>query len=188
MTVDAIPPSAALFPAEFDPYQISQSEFSALGDKTYLDVASRAPLARSVRGAIDRYVAMRSVGGDKDAMFETAERVREKVSRLIGATAEEIAYTKNVSEGLGIVATSLGLGRGDEVVFCPEAEHPNNIYLWLHLQKSTGIKLTAVPAKDGCVDAEAIVEAIGPDTRLVTVSYQTTKFRTDAPSHAFRLT
>lgn len=173
MTIDAVLPSRTFNPDEFDPYQIKQSEFSALRDKAYLDVASRAPLATSVRSAIDRYVTMRSVGGDKDAMFETTERVRAKVSRLIGAAAEEIAYTKNVSEGLSIVATSLNLNRGDEVVFCPEAEHPNNIYLWLHLQNTIGIKLVAVRAKNGCIDSDAIAEAIGPNTRLVTVSAAT---------------
>ncbi len=158
---------------EFDPYQIQKSEFPALNNMTYLDVASRAPLSTSICNAIDQYTKLRSVGGNKEDMFETTERIRTKIARLIQARDIEIAYTKNVSEGLNIIATSLRLEAGDEVVFCPEAEHPNNIYLWLHLQKTSGLRLRAVPSKNGYIDSNAIVEAMGPKTKLVTVSAAT---------------
>ena len=138
-----------------------------------MDVASRAPLSKSVRSVVEDYLIMRSRGGDKAAMFEITERVRSKIALFLGAFCNEIAYTKNVSEGLNIVATSIGLQPGDEVIYCPEVEHPNNVYLWLQLQKTDGIKLTAIPTKSGCIDIDAMASAINKRTKIVTASATT---------------
>lgn len=153
-----------------DALYIRQSEFSELGEITYLDVASRAPLSQSVRQSAADFLEMRSRGGNKDKMFDIIDRIRPKVASLIGATAHDIAFTKNTSEGLNIIASSMGLGPGDEVVLCPDVEHPNNVYPWLHLRDQIGISLKFVAPQNGCTNSEAIADAISEKTRIVTVS------------------
>lgn len=157
----------------FDPDELRRTAFPSLGDRVYLDVAARAPVSEQVCAAVEQFLSIRRGGGDKAEMLATIERVRAKVAALLGANVHEIAYTKNVSEGLNIIATALGLQPGESVVYAPEAEHPNNIYPWLHLQKTASIDLRAVPTTDGCIDTEVFVNAITPGTKLVTVSATT---------------
>ena len=45
--------------------------------------------------------------GDKDEMFETVERVRDGFAQMINAQTDEIAITKNVSEGLNAIIAAL---------------------------------------------------------------------------------
>jgi selenocysteine lyase/cysteine desulfurase len=99
---------------------------------------------------------------------------------LIGADADEIAYTKNISEGLNMIATGLPWQPGDNVVLCPELEHPNNVYAWLNL-KQHGVEVRMVPPRDGRIDPDAFVERMDSRTRVATVSTVTFApgFRTD---------
>ena len=48
-------------------------------------------------------------------------------SQMINAQTDEIAITKNVFEGLNAIIAALDLA-GDNVVLCPDLEHPNNVY------------------------------------------------------------
>ena len=45
--------------------------------------------------------------GDKDAMFASVERVRSGFAKMVHADADEVAITKNVSEGLNAIIASL---------------------------------------------------------------------------------
>ena len=111
----------------------------------YFDVAARALLPRSTREAVDGYLdSLMSDGGDKPEMFRVAESARSRFAALIGAEPDEIAITKNVSEGLNIIATAYPWQRGDKVVLCAEREHPNNLYIWQHLAHRYGIEVVLV--------------------------------------------
>ncbi|MBI4540875.1 MAG: aminotransferase class V-fold PLP-dependent enzyme [Gemmatimonadetes bacterium] len=160
----------------------SRRRFPATERWIYLDTCARGLLSTDVRAAVDRYLDDRMCdGGNKTAMFETVERARKKFARLINADADEVAYTKNVSEGLNAVATAIPWKPGDNVVLCPELEHPNNVYLWLNLRRRHGIEVRAVPARDGHIPSDVLVEAMDARTRVVTVSSVTFApgFRTD---------
>jgi cysteine desulfurase/selenocysteine lyase len=95
------------------------------------------------------------------------------VARLLSAEAEEIAITKNVSEGLNLFANSLEWETGDNVVFCPELEHPNNVFLWYNLQKTRGVEVREVPPEEGHIPVARMVAAMDERTRLVTASHVT---------------
>ena len=59
--------------------------------------------------------------------------MRERAAGLIGAGGGEIAFAKNTSEGLGMVACGLDWQRGDRVVTC-DLEYPSNVYAWWSLR------------------------------------------------------
>ncbi len=67
-------------------------------------------LSKSVRAAIDAQLDERMMnGGDKEKFFALIERARGKFAQLINAAPDEIAYTKNISDGLNMIATGLAL-------------------------------------------------------------------------------
>jgi cysteine desulfurase/selenocysteine lyase len=106
---------------------------------------------------------------DKQEELATIERTRESFARLINADADEIAITKNASEGLNAIAAALPWEAGDNVVFCPELEHPNNVYPWLNLQRRVGIEVRTVEPDDGRLPSDRLAAAMDERTRLVTV-------------------
>ena len=156
--------------------------FPGARDKVYMGVPARGLPPSTGRAALDTYLDQYVDGTiDKDANFEAIERVRAKYARLINANADDIAFTKNVSEGLNHIAASLPWQAGDNVIVCRELEHPNNIYPWLNLQERFGVEVRAIPDRDGAVDVEAMLGAIDSRTRLLTVASVTFApgFRTD---------
>lgn len=144
--------------------------FPGAGERVYLDTSARGLVPDPVRAAIERHVRMRQYeGGDKDVLWAGVERTRAAFARLIGAEPDEIAFTKNVSEGLNLFAASLPWEAGDNVVVCPELEHPNNIYLWFNLRARHGVEVREVPAVEGRMSVEAMREAMDERTRVVTL-------------------
>jgi cysteine desulfurase/selenocysteine lyase len=147
------------------------AEFPGVAGGPYLDTAARGLLPRSAHAAIE--ASLQSVlhgNADKSAMFATVERARGRFASLINAQPDEIAITKNVSEGLNIIGAALPWRSGDNVVVCRELEHPNNIFPWANLKRRLGIEIRDVPARDGALAAEHVIESIDDRTRLVTVS------------------
>ncbi|WP_292936069.1 aminotransferase class V-fold PLP-dependent enzyme [Noviherbaspirillum sp.] len=147
-----------------------RADFPATERWTYTDVSGRDILSGRVRAAIDAHLDERMYnGGDKAKMFALIERVRDKFASFINAGSDEIAYTKNISEGLNIVATALPWQVGDNVILCPELEHPNNVYPWLNLERH-GLETRMVAPRDGHIPVDRIIERIDAQTRVVTVS------------------
>ena len=109
----------------------------------------------------------------KPKMFEMIERVRNQYATLINAAPEEIAYTKNVSEGLNIAASGLRMKPGDNVILCPELEHPSNIYPWLNLKSRAGIEVRTIHSFDGRMPIEEMIKAVDGKTKAVTCSFVT---------------
>ncbi|MDE0358089.1 MAG: aminotransferase class V-fold PLP-dependent enzyme [Gammaproteobacteria bacterium] len=144
--------------------------FPGAGRRAYFDIAARCLLAEPVRNAAAAHLETRMRdGGDKDELRAVVEEARSGFASLVGADPEEIAITKNVSDGLNLFAASLPWRAGDNVVFCPELEHPNNIYLWYNLRRTRGVEVRPVAPVDGEVPVEAMVAAMDGRTRLVTV-------------------
>ena len=144
--------------------------FPGAEEQAYFDISARALIAEPVRAAVADHLRVRMLrGGDKDAMRAVVEQVRSSFAGLVGARADEIAITKNVSEGLNLFGTSLPWQAGDNVVLCPSVEHPNNIYLWHNLARLRGIEVRTVAAEDGHVPVEAMGAAMDGRTRLVTI-------------------
>ncbi len=144
--------------------------FPGAEEQVYLDISARALVPEPVRAAIADHLRTRMLrGGDKDAMRAVVEETRSSFAGLIGARPDEIAITKNVSEGLNLFGTSLPWEPGDNVVLCPALEHPNNIYLWHNLARLRGIEVRSVAPDGGHVPVDAMRAAMDRRTRLVTI-------------------
>jgi selenocysteine lyase/cysteine desulfurase len=159
----------------------ARESFPALERWTYLDLGGRDVLSREVRAALDAHLDERMMnGGDKDGFFARTEAARGRFAQLINAEADEIAYTKNISEGLNMVAAALEWRQGDNVLLCGELEHPNNVYPWLN-QRKHGLEVRFVRHRDGHMPVDDMIARMDRGTRVVTCSTVTFSpgFRTD---------
>lgn len=167
-------------PAVADLAQVHR-HFPALERWIYMDISGRSVLSREVRAALDAHLDERMYNGaDKERFFSMIEETRGRFATLINADADEVAYTKNISEGLNMIATGMDWRPGDNVVLCAELEHPNNVYPWLNLQ-AHGVTVKMVPARDGHIPVDQLIAAMDARTRVATVSTVTFApgFRTD---------
>ena len=133
--------------------------------------AAVAPISRRVRDAMVGLLDDVHQNGAEhwQRWVETYDAVRRSLAQLINAEPGEIAFAKNTSEGISSFANGLDWQPGDEVVSI-EGEFPANYYAWKALERR-GVVLRLVPAQEGRVIHESIVEALTPRTRVVTVSF-----------------
>ncbi|GIW46012.1 MAG: cysteine desulfurase [Candidatus Binatia bacterium] len=137
----------------------------------HLNHAGVSPISLRVRDAVERFLS-RALHGDAASTEwweRESERVRSLCARLIGADPKEIAFVKNTSEGLSLVAAGLPWKAGDNVI-AVDQEYPSNVYPWLALQRF-GVETRLVPRRSGLVHAEDILAAADGRTRLVSVSF-----------------
>ena len=155
---------------EFDVIAAFRDDFPALKQWTYMDVAARGVLSRTTRAALDAQIDDRMYdGGDKERMFALIETARGRFAQMVNADPAEITYTKNISEGLNMVATGIAWKAGDNVVLCPELEHPNNVYVWLNLQRQ-GVEVRMVKPRDNHIPVDDMIARMDERTRCVTAS------------------
>ena len=148
--------------------------FPGVAEQVYLNVSLNGLMPVPARDAVMEHLEKRVMGrAVKADLHAQAERVRSQVAQLIGADPVEVAITKNVSEGLNLFASSLEWKPGDNVVFCPELEHPNNVFLWYNLRETKGIEVREIPPENGHIPVGRLVEAMDGRTRLATVSHVT---------------
>ena len=155
----------------FLPPEVREQFPGAIG-RVYFDMALKGLIPRAAAEAAHTHVDdMLNARANKAAHLRSVEHCREMLAGLIGAHADEVAITKNVSEGLNLFAASLPWERGDNVVLCPELEHPNNVFLWYNLRKLKGIEVRSVEPDGGRVPAEGFAAAVDGRTRLVTIPH-----------------
>ncbi len=147
-----------------------RQDFATVASHTYLDIASCAPLSGTLQRAVASYLSDPEYGFDKEKGIALVEQTRILFAQLINAQADDIAVTKNISEGLNCVANAIDWRVGDNIVVCPFLEHPNNRYLWLNLAQRLGVELRLIVAPGHEYPIEAMVAAIDERTRLVAIS------------------
>ncbi len=98
------------------------------------------------------------------------EGVRQRLARLFGCDAEEIAVTRNASESLQICQLGFDLGPGDEVLTTTQ-DYPRMITTFAQRARREGIVLKTFPIPVPAEDPAAIVRLfeahITPRTRLI---------------------
>jgi len=94
----------------------------------------------------------------------------------MNAHRDEIAFIKNTSEGISIVAHGIEWQWGD-VIVTSAVEYPTNIYPWMDVARAHGARLVQVPEE---VDSEGhrvvpveriLAAAADPRCRLVAISH-----------------
>ena len=105
---------------------------------------------------------------------ERYEAVRGIIARFIGAASEnEIVLNSGTTEGINMVSYAWAAPRmeaGDEIVLSV-MEHHANIVPWHFLRERQGVSLKWVDVDaTGALDADKVIAAIGPKTKLVAIT------------------
>ena len=104
-----------------------------------------------------------------DMLGETT-RVRRQFARLVGGTEAEVGILDATSAGENLVAASLDLGRGDNVVI-DDLHYETTYALYRELEEARGIELRIVRSEDGAATAEEFAALVDDATRLVSVAW-----------------
>lgn len=140
--------------------------FPALERVTYLNTATSCPGALPVLEAMRRVQDEWASGEFSWQAWEAeAEETRALFGRLVGGRGEHVALLGFVAEAAATIAASLEPGK----VVVGSREFQSNLLPWLALERR-GFELVQVPATDGVVRTDALVDAIDDRTVLVAVS------------------
>ena len=166
----------------------------------YLDSGATSQRPRQVLDAERHYVETSNAAVHRGAhqLSEEAtdayESARARIAEFVGAEAEELVFTKNATEGINLVAYSMGnaatagpeaarfvVGPGDEIVIT-EMEHHANLVPWQQLCLRTGatLKWFKVTA-DGRLDLSDVDVLITPRTKVVAFAHQSNVLGTVNP-------
>lgn len=98
------------------------------------------------------------------------EAIRQRLAGLLGCDAEEVALTRNTSEGMAICQLGFPLAPGDEVL-TTEQDYPRMLHTWAQRARRDGLVVKKVPLPVPLVDPGAFVAqleaAMTPRTKLL---------------------
>jgi selenocysteine lyase/cysteine desulfurase len=148
-----------------------REQFPVTRQWAFFDHAAVAPLSAPARRALVEWADDLTENGDAyhGRWVRRVEEVRRLAGRLLNADPLDVAFVKNTSEGIGIVAEGFPWRPGDNVVTAAE-EYPANVYPWMNLARR-GVEVRLVPSRDNQIRPDDVARAIDGRTRLVTISF-----------------
>lgn len=146
----------------------------------YLDNGASAQKPQVVIDAVTRGYAEEYANVHRGLHFlsnlatEKYEAVRGTIARFLNAASEdEIVLNSGTTEGINMISYAWAAPRlqaGDEIVLST-MEHHANIVPWHFLRERQGVVLKWVdPEMDGSLDPQKVLDAIGPKTKLITIT------------------
>lgn len=146
----------------------------------YLDNGASAQKPRAVIEAVTQAYSMEYANVHRGLHYlsnlatEKYEAVRGIVGRFLNADPEEIVFNSGTTEGINLVSYAWATPRlqaGDEIVLSI-MEHHANIVPWHFLRERQGVVLKWVECDaKGDLDPQAVIDAIGPRTKLVAITH-----------------
>ncbi len=139
----------------------------------YLNHAGAGPAPARVVRAVQDAAALSArdpLGAIMDVTLPRREAARHALGRLMGASPEHIAITKNTGHGLSLAADALILEPGDNVVSLG-CEYPSVVYPW-YAQSDRGVETRLVPCRpDGTFTLDDVAAKMDARTRVLTLSW-----------------
>ena len=139
---------------------------------TYMNNGTLGPTPRPVYEAMVEYWRLMAVNPHENSeIFQRGvEQTRAKAAEFLGVTADEIAITRNTTEGNTILCQGLDLKPGDEVLLTAY-EHSSNRETWRRQAKRYGLVVKQVkfpiPPDNPSLILDAFEDAITPRTRVM---------------------
>lgn len=147
-------------------------EFPVSRNLIYLNHAGICPLPlRTARAITDVAEDFRDFGKAHYARWrgEVMPRARARLAELLGANEEEVAFTRSTTAGLLLVAESIPVRAGDNVVVA-DIEFPANVYPWQNLERK-GVQVRFVPGRERPPTADDYARLCDARTRAIAVSW-----------------
>ena len=152
-------------------WQAIRDQFLLEPGYAYLNTGGLGPSPRPVIAAVD--AAWRALEGRCDTGHGQRADVRRQVCAFVHGGEDEIALTRNATEGMNLVARGLRLERGAEVVMTTH-EHPGGAMPWFAAAEDQGFVINTIePGSGGDDTLQRVANALTQRTRVVMVSHVT---------------
>jgi cysteine desulfurase / selenocysteine lyase len=162
-------------PADEAFWTFLRGQFPLAEDRAYLNTgglgASPYAVIDAVKARMDELERICETGHTEEFWKE----IKGAAARLLGCDAGEIAFVRNTTEGINIVANGLPFKSGDEVILTTQ-EHVGNALTWLALSKSKGIvlRLFEPSTVSQAENLDRITKLMSKRTRLISVPHAVT--------------
>ena len=160
-------------------WQMVQRQFPLDDDLIYLNAANVCPASRPV---MDRHLAfLRDFHANpsfqnREKYTAMRESLRAKAARMLRVAPDEVAVTRNTSEGSNIVVKGVELKAGDEVILTNH-NHPSNLDSWKVRARRDGFSVKELPVQVPARSSEelysAIEKAVTPRTKVIAITHLT---------------
>ncbi len=168
-------------PAELaaDPHFWFEAQQAFTVDRTLVNLNNGgvSPAPRVVQQAMERHLAYSNTAPPYTmwkVLQPQREPVRQRLGRLFGCDPEELAITRNASEGLQICQFGHDLAPGDEVLTTTQ-DYPRMVTTFKQRERREGIVLRQfkipIPAEDPAAVVRLFEQNITPRTRLILMSH-----------------
>ena len=137
----------------------------------YFNHASTAPINTEVKKRIDEFVKEKSEFAQDDycAFKNVADETKTMIGEMINGSGERIAFLDNTTNGIIWLAQGIDWNAGDRIIL-NDVEFPANVYPFLQLREK-GVEIDFIKSTNGIVTAEEIIDAIHPQTKLISISF-----------------
>ena len=135
----------------------------------YLDHAGVAPVNLMALREAASFMesATQNAEFDYNMWTERVEEVRADFAELLSSNPDEIAFVRNTSHGISLVASGIDWKEGDSVIVY-EKTFPSNIYPWLNLE-SKGVKVKFIKSDNPFFTLSEIENLVDSSTRLISL-------------------
>src|SRR5262245_33320254 len=160
------PPGGTIFPPS------GRADFPIASSQTYLNSAAIHPMSVPASRALADHVQFRLRGGGEgraDFGPDQQADLKRRFGALIGAKAEEIAFTQNTSDGENIVVMGMDLAHKGGNVVLDELHFETSLYMYKSLE-AKGLELRVVRHRNWSIDIEDMARAVDRNTRLVSMA------------------
>lgn len=160
-------------------WQMVKRQYPLEDGLLYLNAANVCPASRLV---MDRHIEyLRDFHSNpsfqnRDKYVTMRESLRGKLGRMLRVSPDEIAITRNTSEGSNIIVKGVDLKPGDEVLIT-DHNHPSNNDSWRVRARRDGFVVKSLPVAIPAPSVEKLVadfeRAITPRTRVIAITHVT---------------
>jgi cysteine desulfurase/selenocysteine lyase len=148
-----------------------KNQFTLNKSRKHFNTASIGPSPRIVQETTIASIKYINKYGIED--HKVVEKTRAKLAKFVNVNPEQLAITRNATEGMNIVARSLKLQQGDEVIITSE-EHIGGSAPWMTLQNEIGIKVKVVDILEKEENTLKLIKSsISDRTKVISISHIT---------------
>lgn len=161
-----------------DPARVAdlRAQLPVTAEYNYLNTGTNGPIARPVHEAMlehaERELRRGRIGAQaRTIAMELEAASRQAIASVIGAAADDIALTHHTTEGINIVVWGLDWQAGDEIL-TNDLEHASGLLPAYGAAQRYGCRVKVLGLQEPDVEpTAAIIQAIGPATKLIIVSH-----------------
>ena len=156
----------------------------------YLDNAASSQKPVQVLFSMDEYYknshanVHRGVHTLSQEATDLFEKARNTIASFIGASNEEVIFTRGTTEAINLIAYTFGISQlheGDEIILS-ELEHHSNIVPWQIVAGMKGALIKVIPIfSDGSLDIAWLEKNISERTKIISVAHVSNSLGTVNP-------